>query len=235
MEITDILAEGFVRLGMQVTDGQLAALCLYARRLVEYNQKVNLTAITEPAEIARKHFLDCAACAPLIKTGASCADVGTGAGFPGMVLAIVRPDLHLTLFDSLNKRLVFLQQLAQELDIKVDCVHARAEEAGVNPLYRERFDVVVSRAVARMSVLAELTLPFVRVGGELIALKGPDALAELKDGKRAISILGGAETRLLQSNAFEGQQHNFVIIKKRKPTPKGYPRKAGTPAKDPIL
>ncbi|MBR3750373.1 MAG: 16S rRNA (guanine(527)-N(7))-methyltransferase RsmG [Clostridia bacterium] len=235
MSIIPILKDGFNRLDIAMSGAQLEMLETYCARLIEYNQKVNLTAITEPEEIARKHFLDCAACQHLIPGGAKCADIGTGAGFPGMVLAIVRPDVNMTLFDSLNKRLNFLRELAQELSVRAECVHARAEDAGQDPLYRQKYDVALSRAVARLPLLCEYTLPFVRVGGCLLALKGPEVEGELKDAQRAISILGGAKPIVEQSDAFDSQQHNFVLIKKIKGTPPQYPRKAGMPAKNPLV
>ena len=233
-EIIPILREGLTRLGLPDADKAAEMLGVYARRLTEYNEKVNLTAITDPTEIATKPCLDCAACAPYIPQGSRCADVGTGAGFPGMVLAIVRPDLELVLFDSLQKRLNFLEELAQELGVRVRCVHSRAEDAGQSPLYREKFDIALSRAVARMSVLAELTLPLVKTGGTLIALKGPEAEKELKEARGALRILGAGASAVEPSEAFDGQQHSFVLVRKQKPTPKGYPRKAGTPARQPL-
>jgi 16S rRNA (guanine527-N7)-methyltransferase len=234
MSIIPILKEGLGSLDIAVSASQLEMLEVYCRRLIEYNQKVNLTAITEPEEIAKKHFLDCAACQYLIRSGSSCADIGTGAGFPGMVLAIIRPDISMTLFDSLNKRLIFLNELADELGVRVKCVHARAEDAGKNPLYREKYDVALSRAVARLPLLCEYTLPFVKKGGCLLALKGPEVENEIADAKKAIAILGGATPIIEKSNAFDGQQHNFVLIKKIKSTPSQYPRKAGVPSRSPL-
>lgn len=234
MSIIPILKDGFNSLDIAISNAQLEQLDAYCAMLIEYNQKVNLTAITEPEQIAKKHFLDCAACQYLIPGGAKCADIGTGAGFPGMVLAIVRPDINMALFDSLNKRLIFLNELADKLGIRVSCIHARAEDAGKNPLYREKYDVALSRAVARLPLLCEYTLPFVKKGGCLLALKGPEVENEISDAKKAIAILGGATPIIEKSNAFDGQQHNFVLIKKIKATPQAYPRKAGIPARSPI-
>ena len=234
-DIKPTLCRGLERMHIADAREKAEKLEIYAQRLIRYNEKVNLTAITKPEEIATKHFLDCAACAYLIPEGAYCADIGTGAGFPGMVLALVRPDIEMVLFDSLKKRLAFLEELSGELGIKAKCVHARAEDAGASPMYREKFDVALSRAVARMSVLSELTLPFVKKGGILLALKGPDAGSELADAARAIKLLGGGTPTVEPSGAFDGQQHNFVIIRKVGRTPAGYPRKAGLPAKNPIV
>ena len=234
MSIIPILKEGFNSLDIAVSKTQLEQLETYCARLIEYNQKVNLTAITQPQEIAKKHFLDCAACQHFIPGGAKCADVGTGAGFPGMVLAIVRPDIDMTLFDSLNKRLIFLEQLASELKVRAVCVHARAEDAGRNPLYREKYDVALSRAVARLPLLCEYTLPFVKKGGCLLALKGPEVTSEIREAQNAIKLLGGAQPIVEQSNAFDAQEHNFVLIKKLKATPSQYPRKAGIPSRSPL-
>ncbi len=234
MSIIPILKEGFNSLDIAVSATQLEQLDAYCAMLIEYNQKVNLTAITEPEQIAKKHFLDCAACQYLIPGGAKCADIGTGAGFPGMVLAIVRPDIDITLFDSLNKRLIFLQELSTKLGVRTRCVHSRAEDGGQNPLYREKYDVALSRAVARMPLLCEYTLPFVKKGGCLLALKGPEVTTELDEAQKAIKLLGGAAPIVEQSNAFDGQAHNFVLIKKIKSTPPQYPRKAGVPARNPL-
>lgn len=214
----------------------------YARLLVEWNQKMNLTAITDPEGMLVKHFLDSLTAAPLLPDGpCRLIDVGTGAGFPGVPLAILRPDIELTLLDSLQKRLIFLETLCHELGLPVTLVHARAEEGGRQAALRERFDVAAARAVASLPVLAEYCLPFVKPGGRFIALKGPDADKELEAAQKAVALLGGrthsAETVTLPNDpAFTGErgQRRLVLIDKIAPTPQKYPRPSAKIAKQPL-
>ena len=234
-DFSQAMREGCAKMGLSLSDTCIAKLKTYCDFLLEYNQKVNLTAITEPAEIVQKHFLDCLFALRAVPENAVCADIGTGAGFPGAVLAIARPDITMHLFDSLKKRLVFLDELCERLDVK-NCAsfHFRAEDAGRAAQFREKYDRVFSRAVARMSVLAELTLPFAAVGGYAAAMKGPSAEAELKDASRALSLLGAGKPQLLHTDELGGLSHCLVLLPKERPTPKAYPRKAGTPEKSPI-
>lgn len=212
--------------GISPTPEQLQALCGYGEFLLEYNQKVNLTAITEPEEIAVKHFAD--SLIPLALTqipeGASLIDVGTGAGFPGVPMKIFRPDLSLTLLDSLQKRLNFLSELSERLGQKNQYVHARAEIAGIDPALRGRFDVVTSRAVAKLSVLCEYCLPLCKVGGVMLALKGPDCGGELAEAQNAIRILGGGEAKLIEYSLGEAGGRSLIVIQKLIPTAKKFPR-----------
>lgn len=233
-----LLMQEFNKAGYSATEEQLSKFSVYYEFLIEYNEKVNLTAIVEPLEVIQKHFID--SLFPLktefLPTGAFCCDVGTGAGFPGVPLAIMRPDLKMMLFDSLNKRIVFLNELIERLGLtNCQTVHIRAEEAGQNKLFRESFDVVMSRAVARMAVLSELNLPLLRVGGYMLALKGPAAAEELAEAEYTLSLLGGTGGRIIADTSIEEQNHNLVVIKKAKATPKAYPRKSGTPAKSPLV
>ncbi len=210
----------------------------YRDLLLEWNKNVNLTAITDPDEIRIKHFEDSLTC---LETGlffpdAKVIDVGTGAGFPGLPLAMARPDISVTLLDSLKKRLLFLEEVIAQTDTKnAKTVHARAEDGGRDKQLREQFDIVVSRAVSRLSVLCEYTLPYLKVGGTLIAMKGPSAQEELQEAQNAIKVLGGGEASL-QKTALEDDSlsHCLVLIKKVRPTPTTYPRKAGTPTKNPL-
>lgn len=193
-----VLADGARALGVELSAGQLDQFCEYARLLVEWNERMNLTAITDPEGIAVRHFVDSltllrAADPP---PGAKLLDVGAGAGFPSVPACIARPDLKPTLLDSLNKRLIFLHALSEALAIPAELVHQRAEDAGRMPEYREGFDLVCARAVARLSALCEYCLPFVRVGGCFAALKGPDGPQELDEAGRAIDLLGGGQARL---------------------------------------
>ena len=208
--------------------------------LIEVNEHVNLTRITEEDEVYLKHFYD--SITPLFtfgavfKDGATLCDVGAGAGFPSIPLKILKPGLKVTIVDSLQKRLNFLKDLISELGLTdVELVHGRAEDVGQNKLYRERFDIVTAHAVARMSVLSEYCLPLVKKGGYFVALKGPKAEDELDDGKKALEVLGGKliKDEELTLPASE-EERTLVLVQKVKSTPKKYPRQAGTPRRKPI-
>ena len=214
-----------------LNEAQLIRFDTYFRLLVEWNEKMNLTAITEKSDVAKKHFADSLAALPLIGDGAAVIDVGTGAGFPGVPLLIANPTLRLTLLDSLNKRLTFLEALLGELGLNANLVHARAEDGGRDAGLRGRFDVAVTRAVAPLPVLVELTVPFVRVGGKSIAYKG-DATEELPLAKSALHLLNASAK--VQPIASEIGARSLVIITKEAPTPKTYPRKPGTPSRRPL-
>ena len=204
---------------------------LYQRLLLEWNEKMNLTAITDPVEVAQKHFADSLAALPYLQPGTKVIDVGTGAGFPGVPLLILRPELQLTLADSLQKRLTFLDALLRELGLHAQLVHGRAEELGQNRLYREQFDAALSRAVAGLPVLLELTTPFVKVGGAAIAYKG-DAAEELEKAKSAAFLLH-VQLRQVELASDLGKRC-LIFADKKAPTPKAYPRKAGTPNRKPL-
>lgn len=233
----ELLLKGAAELGTPLDDKQAEQFCRYAELLVEWNEKINLTAITDDTGIVTKHFLD--SLTPIL-TGSikgSVIDVGTGAGFPGFPLKIANPDIKLTLLDSLNKRVKFLQTVSDELGLEdVECIHSRAEDGGKNKDLREKFDVCVSRAVANLAVLCEFCLPFVKVGGIFMALKGPLADSEVNSAKRAIKELGGEVSETAEfSIPFTDLNHKIVMIKKVRHTPKQYPRKAGVPTKNPII
>ena len=228
---------GAEKFGISLSPAQAEALCRYYDILTERNKHVNLTRITEPDDVVSKHFLD--SLTPLASglVKGRIIDVGTGAGFPGLVLKCAAPEIELTLLDSLNKRITFLREAAEVMDIRdgIEFVHARAEDSGNDPRYRERFDTVVSRAVANMRTLAEWCLPFVKPGGYFLALKGPLAAAELEDAKRAIAILGGKlETVKSAEIPFTELNHKIVIIKKTRKTPSQFPRKGGKSTAVPI-
>ena len=200
----------------------------YMELLKEWNEKVNLTAITEDGEIITKHFIDSLKAFKFrpLEDAESIIDVGTGAGFPGLPIKIVNPLVKLTLLDSLNKRLNFLKEVVADLKIEdVKFVHARAEDGGRNPELREMYDIAISRAVGNMTLLSELCLPYVKVGGYFIALKGPTVEEEVNEAKHAISLLGGKLEEIMEVE-IEGTDlnHKLVIIKKIKNTPKIYPR-----------
>lgn len=215
----------------------------YAQLLVEWNEKMNLTAITDPKDIVLKHFADSLTALPLLpqKEGFSLVDVGTGAGFPGIPLAIARPDMRLTLLDSLNKRLLFLQEVCRELGIPAVTVHARAEEGGRKAELRERFDVATARAVAALPTLSEYCLPFVKVGGCFIAMKGPESEAERDASRKAITLLGGEKPSVHAlllpkepTERVEQLERRLFVIKKIKQTPSAYPRPSAKIAKAPL-
>lgn len=224
--------------GIELSEKQLEQFNRYYELLVEWNKVMNLTAITEPQEVAVKHMIDSLTAydASLFTEGATVIDVGTGAGFPGLPLKIFAPGIKLTLMDSLNKRVRFLQTVVDELGLQeVACVHARAEEGARNKAYREQFDIAVSRAVARLPILAEYCLPFVRRGGHFLALKGMQYQEEEQEAVKAIKVMGGSETQTRPVKLPGLEDVRAVIdITKGMPTPKAYPRKAGTPAKNPL-
>ncbi len=208
--------------------GAPALLAEYGRRLLEKNQVMNLTAITAPEDVAALHMLDCAALLRFADLdGKSLIDVGTGAGFPGLALKILAPSLSVTLLDSLNKRLDWLEETAEALDLdRVATLHARAEEAGHDPGLRETFDFAAARAVAELRVLCELCLPFVKVGGRFLAMKGPEAAAELEGAQAAIALLGGRAAGICPYVIpGRSEQRRLVVVEKIAGTPARYPRR----------
>ncbi len=211
---------------------QTERLVRYYEMLIDRNNVMNLTAITDPEGVATRHFADSLIAADELPEGARVIDVGTGAGFPGIPLAIMRPDIKLTLLDSLNKRILFLNDVLKELGIRAIAVHARAEDGARRPDLRERFDCVLTRAVAEIAVAAEWTLPFAAVGGVSIMYKGPGAAEELARAANALRILHG-QSRIKRYDTAWGER-NIVIIEKTAPTGAKYPRKAGTAARDPL-
>lgn len=230
------IREKCARFGLELTEKQYQQLDRYAELLVEWNEKMNLTAITEPQEMAVKHFLDCLYLLKYceIPQGARLIDVGTGAGFPGMVLKIARPDIELTLLDSLNKRLVFLNEVASALDLAVTTVHARAEDAGKDAQMRESYDIATARAVARLSALSEYCLPLVKIGGQMISMKGPDGNAELDEATTALKMLGGEAGTVHEYELPNGDARSIVVIQKISQTPPKYPRQGVKIAKKPL-
>ena len=228
-----LLKTGLTEMGLP-TEG-IPSLMRYAELLVEKNKVMNLTAITEPHDIATLHFLDSVAMLPLADLkGKKMADVGTGAGFPGMPLRIVEPSLRLTLLDSLNKRIDFLKEVCEDLGLNdVECIHGRAEEFAAS--HREDYDVVTSRAVANLQMLSELCLPLVKVGGYFLSMKAVDSEQEVNDAKNAIKTLGGQIEKVVDY-AIPGTdvQHRLIFIKKIKETPKKYPRAFAKIKKNPL-
>lgn len=232
----ELLKNGALKLNINLDETQLGRFITYMDMLVETNKSLNLTAITQPEEIITKHFLDSLTACEFIPAGASVIDVGCGAGFPGLPVKFAREDISLTLLDSLNKRLAFIESVIKETDTAdAKCVHARAEDGARDKAHREKYDIALSRAVANMAVLCEYCLPYVKVGGLFLALKGPAAPEELKTAQKAIKALGGEVVEIREvSVPHTDLLHKIVIVKKVRPCPREYPRKAGTPSKKPI-
>jgi len=233
-----LLAHGAQRLGLELTPEQLDSFELYYRELTEWNQRVNLTAIIDYEEVQVKHFLDSLTLAPVLpsQAGLHLLDIGTGAGLPGLPLKILYPGLRLTLVDSVAKKTAFLRHLVGRLGLEgVEVVTGRAEDLARQEAHRERFEVVVSRGVAALSTLAELTLPFCNVGGIFVAQKKEGTSKEVEGAARAIAILGG-RLREVRRAEVDGllQDRLLVVIEKVAPTPSRYPRRAGIPAKRPL-
>ena len=233
--LEEVLRTGFETLGLPLTEDALARYRLYYTALEEKNKVMNLTAITGETEVAQLHFLDCAALLCFSEMhGKTVYDIGTGAGFPGLVLKIACPEMNLMLLDSLDKRISFLRETSSLLGFDdVECLHARAEEAANS--YRETADIVTSRAVAGLNVLAELCLPFVKEGGLFLAMKGPAFEEELEQAKPAIKALGGkTENCLLYTIPGIEIQHSVLLIRKIRKTPENYPRRWAQIKKNPL-
>lgn len=230
------LYEKAENIGIIINEEQLEKFYKYMNLLLEWNEKINLTAITEPNDIILKHFIDSITINKYIEENGYVIDIGSGAGFPGIPLKILNSNANFVLVDSLNKRIMFLNEVKTKIELEnIDCIHARVEELAVKKEYREKFDIITSRAVARLNILLEYMLPFLNLGGKCICMKGPNIEEEINDSKKALEILGGkiekVEKIILPDSDIE---RNIVIIKKVYETPKSYPRKAGVPEKKPI-
>lgn len=235
-EFKEILTEKANKIGITLKENQIEKFFIYMEQLLIWNEKINLTAITEPEEIILKHFIDSITISKYIRENSKIVDVGTGAGFPGIPLKIIRSDLEVVLLDSLNKRINFLNEIIEKLDLKkTEAVHSRVEEFAKNTVNREKFDCSTSRAVANMATLSEYLIPLVKIGGKSICMKGSNIQEELEQSRNAINVLGGKiemiDSFKLPDTSYE---RNIVIIDKIKSTPLKYPRKAGTPAREPI-
>lgn len=219
----ELCCSDFQSVGITLTESLYSKLDIYADFLVEYNMNVNLTAITEPREILRKHFIDSILLSKYADIGenSSIIDVGTGAGFPSVPLKLFRPDIHLTLLDSLNKRIEFLKRLCDKLNIDAEFIHGRAEDISKKEEYREMCDHSCARAVANMSLLSELCIPFVKVGGTFLAMKGPSE--DISLGTNAIELLGGSLENTFDYELFD-EKRRLVVVKKISQTPPKYPR-----------
>ena len=225
------------KIGIELAEKNMEQFYNYMNLLLEWNEKINLTAITEPNDIILKHFIDSVTINKYLSGKNKIIDIGTGAGFPGIPLKILNEEKEFTLVDSLNKRISFLNEVRNKLDLeKINCMHARVEEMARNKQFREKFDVITSRAVARLNVLAEYMLPFIEIGGICICMKGSEIEDELEEAKKAIKVLGGEIEKVEYFCLGDtDMERNIVVIKKVSSTPNQYPRKAGTPAKQPIV
>lgn len=235
-EFKDELIIQAKKIDVILDEEQIQKFYKYMELLLEWNEKINLTAIVEPRDVILKHFVDSLTICKELQKNKTLADIGTGAGFPGIPVKILRPDLDITLIDSLNKRVNFLTMVIEALKLeKIIALHGRIEDFGKNKKYREKFDYVTSRAVANLSTLSEYMIPLVKIGGKCICMKGSNINEELKNAEKAIKTLGGkiekVDTFLLPDT---DMGRNIILIKKEKATPNKYPRKAGTPAKEPI-
>lgn len=230
MDIKGYILSAVKNFKIELSDEQLNQLESYYKLLVSWNERMNLTAITEPKDVAIKHFADSLSVLSFVDVpnGASVIDVGTGAGFPGLVLKIARPDIKLTLLDSLKKRLTFLEDVLNNLGLDTQLIHSRAEEGGQSIDLRECYDFAVSRAVAQLNVLCEYCLPYVRLSGSFIAFKGGESDEEIKNASKAIQTLGGKKTDVYKFDLPENSgSRTLVIIEKVQPTPDKYPRQNG--------
>ena len=234
-----ILEDGCQAFGVTLTDKQIEQFEKYYELLVEWNKVMNLTGITEFDEVMQKHFVDSVAAAKYAEMEKvnSLIDVGTGAGFPGIPLKIVYPHIQVTLLDSLNKRIKFLEEVVDNLRLTgIETVHGRAEDAAKKAEYREQFDLSVSRAVANLASLTEYCLPFVKVGGKFVSYKSVSVDEEITQSKKAVYVLGGEIGKVEKFNLPESDmERSLVIIEKKRSTPKKYPRKAGMPTKEPLV
>lgn len=236
-EFSEKLIDNGKKINININDEQAQKYYNYMNLLIEWNEKINLTAITNPDEIIIKHFIDSITIDKYIEKNNKIIDVGTGAGFPGIPLSILRDDLDITLMDSLNKRIKFLDEVRELNHLNnISTIHGRAEELGKNKNFREKYDIATSRAVAPLNVLLEYMLPFVKVGGYCICMKGSNVEEEIANSKNALSKLKGKiekiETFKLPDTEYG---RNIIIIKKIENTPSKYPRKPGTPAKEPLV
>lgn len=232
----ELLQEKAALYGVELDEKALERFDIYARLLVEWNEKINLTAITEPDEIVIKHFVDSLSVfsAVDIPEGAKVIDVGTGAGFPGVAMLIARPDLDITLMDSTNKKLNVIRNILENIGLEADVVHKRAEEAGRSKEFRESYDFATARAVSNLRDLSEYCLPFVKVGGTFISMKSAKADEEIEEGKKAITVLGGRIREKKTFNLEDAGERTVILIEKSSSTPAKYPRPSAKMAKNPI-
>ena len=236
IEFSNLMKEYGKEIQIKFTEEQLQKFYEYMNMLIEWNKKINLTAIIEPKEIILKHFIDSLTILKYVNDNEKMLDVGTGAGFPGIPIKIMNSNMEITLLDSLNKRINFLNEVINKLKLKnISAIHSRIEDYGKNNKYREKYDIVTSRAVANLATLSEYMLPMLKIKGKSICMKGSDIKEEVKNSKRAIDILGGEIVNIEELVLPKSDnRRNLIIIEKKKNTPLKYPRKAGIPSKEPL-
>lgn len=235
-EIKKYFEELLNKINIKLNDKQYEKFYIYMQEIIEWNKNINLTAITEEKDIIQKHFVDSLTILKYTNNNDKIIDVGTGAGFPGIPLKISNETLNITLLDSLNKRILFLNNIIEKIELKnIKTIHSRVEDSATDMQYREQYDIATSRAVAQLNVLLEYLLPLVKIGGKCICMKGGNIEEELNASKNALNILGG---RISKIDTFElpnsDIKRNIIIVEKIKNTPKNYPRKAGIPSKKPL-
>lgn len=238
IETFNLLEKTFVDLKIQYDEKTLRKFETYMQMVLEWNQKVNLTSITNESEFVVKHFVDSIACVehPALSGAKKIIDIGTGAGFPGIPLALIYPNIEFVLMDSVNKKLIIVKEILTKLGLEnVRLVHGRAEDLAHKKEHREQYDICVSRAVAKLQILSEYCLPFVKTGGYFIAYKGLEIEQEIQDSLKAIAVLGGQIERIAPYKINDVEiRHQIIYIKKKENTPEKYPRKAGIPQKEPL-
>lgn len=235
VEFEKIFFEESKKNNIEFDQSKIQMFYTYMKDILEWNEKINLTAITDEKMFIVKHFIDSLTVNKYIKDCNTIIDIGTGAGFPGMPLKIMNPDKKIVLVDSINKKLNVVREISQKMNIKeIEIIHSRAEELAQNNSYRESFDVATTRAVSNITTILEYMLPFIKVGGYAICMKGPNFEDELKEAQNAISILGGSLEKIETINVDEELERNIIIIKKVKKTPIKFPRGQGKPLKEPI-
>lgn len=232
----EIMRAKAANFNIELSENQIKMLDVYAEMLVDWNTRINLTGITDSEGIMTRHFEDSLTMLSVvyITKNAKVIDIGTGAGFPGMVLKIARPDIELTLLDSLNKRILFLNEVAAAVGIKIKTLHLRAEDGGKNSVYREKYDIACARAVANLRELSEYCLPYVKIGGKFVSMKGPDVQDEVNSAKAGIGTLGGKVNSVTKLKISDGSRRNIIVLDKVKNTPPQFPRNAAKISKKPL-
>lgn len=235
MSFCEKLKERFLSYNIELTDEQICLFEKYYNMIIEWNEKFNLTAITDEDEVIEKHFVDSVLPYEILPQNAKIIDIGAGAGFPSIPLKIVRPDLNFLLIDSVNKKITFITEVISNLDLSgIIALHTRIEDLAINPAYRETFDICVSRAVARLNTLAEYSLPFVKIGGKMIAYKSKQIEDEMFEARKAIKLFGG-EIKEVSINNLENGDRNVLVIEKVTATPEKFPRSKNLPRTNPII
>lgn len=234
-EFKKIFIEESQKININVNEDMILKFYKYMNGIIEWNDKVNVTAITDEKMFIVKHFIDSLTVNRFVENKKSIIDIGTGAGFPGIPLKILNPEIKVTLIDSVNKKLNVIRDLSEKIELEnLEVIHTRAEDLASKPEYREKYDVATTRAVSNFSTIVEYMLPFVKIGGRAICMKGPNYKEELEEAKNAIKILGGEIEFIESLNVNNELERNIIIIKKVKETPKKYPRGQGKPLKEPI-